>query len=157
MAVCLCGRLMRWRMTSKASRAAAGAWRGVILLARSRLGAVALEFALGFPIFLLLVYGLFEFARVFWTENTLEYAVEEAARFAIVNSTATNAAIIGVATNSAAGLNANDIDFSVTLDTIGTQNFVTVAATYNFNLLFPILPIGPFNLTSSSRLAVVVP
>ncbi|MEE8168955.1 MAG: TadE/TadG family type IV pilus assembly protein, partial [Phycisphaerae bacterium] len=74
MAVCLCGRLMRWRTTSKASRAAARARWGAMLLARSRLGAVALEFALVFPVFLLLIYGLFEFSRVFWTENTLEFA-----------------------------------------------------------------------------------
>ena len=156
MAVCLCGRLMRWRTTSKASRAAARARRGAMLLARSRLGAVALEFALVFPVFLLLMYGLFEFSRVFWTENTLEFAVEEAARFAIVNGTATNADIIGVATNNAAGLDANDINFSVNRDTIGTQEFVTVDAAYNFDLLFPILPVGPFNLTSSSRLAMVI-
>ncbi len=147
---------MRWRTASKASRAAARARRGAMLLARSRLGAVALEFALVFPVFLLLIYGLFEFSRVFWTENTLEFAVEEAARFAIVDSTAQDAAIINVAINSAAGLDVNNIIFAVTRDTIGTQDFVTVDAAYNFDLLFPILPVGPFNLTGSSRMAYVI-
>ncbi len=147
---------MRWRTTSKASRAAARARRGAMLLARSRLGAVALEFALVFPVFLLLIYGLFEFSRVFLTENTLEFAVEEAARFAIVDSTAQDAAIINVAINNAAGLDVNNIILVLTHDTIVTQDFVTVDAAYNFDLLFPILPVGPFNLTSSSRLAMVI-
>ena len=148
---------MRLRMTSKTSRAAARVRRGAMLLARSRLGAVAIEFALIFPVFILMIYALFEFSRVFWTENTLEYAVEEAARFAIVNSGASNAEIIAVAINNAAGLDVNNNNFNVVPDTIGTQNFVTVNATYNFAVLFPILKVGPFNLTSSSRMAVVIP
>ena len=43
---------------------------------RARRGSVAIEFALGLPIFLFLVYGIFEFGRVFWTKNTMEFAVE---------------------------------------------------------------------------------
>ena len=48
---------------------------------RARRGAVALEFALGLPIFLAMIYGIFEFGRVFWTKNTMEFAIQEAARF----------------------------------------------------------------------------
>ena len=66
----------------------AGLRRLCARVAACRLGSVAIEFAVLLPVFLALIYGLFEFARVAWTQTTLEYAVEEAARFAMVNPTA---------------------------------------------------------------------
>ena len=123
-------------------------------LALSRKGAAAVEFAFGLPIFLALVYTLFEFARVFWTQNTLEYAIEEAARFAMVNSAATAAQVETVATESAIGLAAADMDIVVTFkqDDTGTgtgpRAFVNITGTYNYSPVVPV--VIPFIGTGST-------
>ncbi len=139
------------RMPGMNDRAA----RGLLMrLALSRKGAAAIEFAFGFPIFLALVYTMFEFARVFWTQTTLEYAIEEAARFAIVNSAATAAQVETVATDSAIGLAAADLDIDVTFEQdnsgagSGPATFVNVTGTYNFSPFVPI--VIPFIGTGST-------
>ena len=48
-------------------------------------GQAMVEFALVFPIFILLLVGLFDFGRVIWVNDTLASAAREAARFAIVH------------------------------------------------------------------------
>ena len=100
-------------------------------LAKCRKGAVALEFALGFPIFLALVYGLFEFSRIFWTQNTMQFAIEEAARSAIVDSDITAAEITTLVQNRATGLRAADIKVEVFFeDANGSRGFVTITGTH---------------------------
>jgi hypothetical protein len=48
-------------------------------------GQAMVEFALIFPIFILLLVGMFDLGRVVWVNNTLATAAREAARFAIVH------------------------------------------------------------------------
>ena len=54
---------------------------------RKTRGQAMVEFALIFPIFILLLVGMFDFGRVVWVNNTLATAAREAARFAIVHGT----------------------------------------------------------------------
>jgi hypothetical protein len=48
-------------------------------------GQAMVEFALIFPIFILLLVGLFDLGRVIWVNDTLATASREAVRFAIVH------------------------------------------------------------------------
>ena len=48
-------------------------------------GQAMVEFALIFPIFILLLVGIFDLGRVIWVNDTLATASREAARFAIVH------------------------------------------------------------------------
>jgi Flp pilus assembly protein TadG len=48
-------------------------------------GQAMVEFALIFPIFILLLVGLFDLGRVIWVNDTLATASREAARYAIVH------------------------------------------------------------------------
>ena len=48
-------------------------------------GQAMVEFALIFPIFILLLVGMFDLGRVIWVNDTLATASREAARFAIVH------------------------------------------------------------------------
>jgi hypothetical protein len=48
-------------------------------------GTAMVEFALTFPVFILLLIGIFDFGRVIWVNDTLATAAREAARFAIVH------------------------------------------------------------------------
>ena len=49
-----------------------------------------MEFALVLPIFLLLVFGIFDFGRYFFVEHTLQYATREGMRLALVGRTLTD-------------------------------------------------------------------
>ena len=135
-------------------------------------GAVALEFALGLPIFLAMIYGVFEFGRIFWTQSTMEFAVEEAARFALINPDATGNSIADVVQDKAAGLDAGRITVNITYEpnAAGTvaRAFVRVTGTYNYApmipLVFPNTGGGSLDFTklqmdlvTSTRMALVLP
>jgi Flp pilus assembly protein TadG len=45
-------------------------------------GSAAVEFALTLPVLLLLLFGTVEFGRLLWTQNSIQYAVEQASRCA---------------------------------------------------------------------------
>jgi len=55
--------------------------RGVRRLLGARGGASTAEFAIVLPFFLLFLLAILEFARAFWTVNTLQYAVGQGARY----------------------------------------------------------------------------
>ncbi len=135
----------------------AGLRRRCARVAACRLGSVAIEFAVLLPVFLALVYGLFEFSRIAWTQSTLEYAVEEAARFAMVNPSASATEITDVANDSAAGLDAAEIIINVTFETLGGGEFVTVEGSYTFDPIVAIVGVGSFDITSTARMPIVLP
>jgi Flp pilus assembly protein TadG len=74
--------------------------RAVLKSSRER-GVAAVEFALVLPILLVCVIGLIEFARAVWTQATLDYVVEAAARCAAVDSV--NCPTVANVQNYAAG------------------------------------------------------
>jgi Flp pilus assembly protein TadG len=51
---------------------------------RSNAGATAVEFALVAPVLFLLMFAIVELGRAWWAKNSLQYAAERAARFAVV-------------------------------------------------------------------------
>ncbi len=124
--------------------------RGLLTsLALCRRGSTAIEFAFGFPIFLALIYMLFEFARIFWSQSTLEYAIEEAARFAIVRPAATAAEVEAVVIDSAIGLAAADLTIVVTFtDVNGSRGLVDITGAYAYAPFVPI--VIPFAGTTSA-------
>jgi len=44
-------------------------------------GAASVEFAIVFPFFFLLLFGIFDFARACWLANSLQFAVAQGARY----------------------------------------------------------------------------
>ena len=54
-------------------------------LCRSTDGAAAVEFAVLLPAILLIIFSLYLFGRVYWIQNTLQFAAEETARWAMAN------------------------------------------------------------------------
>jgi Flp pilus assembly protein TadG len=56
-------------------------------LLRGDNGASAVEFALIFPFFFLMLFGIFDFARACWVANSLQFAVAQGARYVMTNPT----------------------------------------------------------------------
>jgi Flp pilus assembly protein TadG len=96
-------------------------------------GAVAVEFALVLPIFLLLVLGIFEFGRAFNIQVSLSEAAREAARYAAIHQsdstyTVGAAQAAGVAAAPSVDLDPGDI----TVSSSGTSPCnVVVTISYN--------------------------
>jgi Flp pilus assembly protein TadG len=99
---------------------------------RDKRGASAVEFALIFPAFITVILCIVLFGELLWIMNTVNYAVEEAARCGAVDTKncATTAEIQALASTRAMGLVPAD-GFAV------TTGPVCVSATYTF----PALPL----------------
>ncbi len=156
MGVCPRQRRIERRRRADAWPDGAGMARIPGFMARCRSGAAAIEFALAVPVFLLMVYGMVEMGRLFWIQSTLQYAVEESVRYAIVNNAVLETDVANVAAAKAATVGATATNFTVTFETLlGARTFVTVQAAYPFSLLTPLVPVPPFNITTRYRSAVV--
>lgn len=109
---------------------------------KSERGAVAVEFAIVLPVFLLLVLGIVEFGRAFNIQVSLSEAAREAARYAAVHCTeagydADDAMAVAVSAAPSVPLNAGtDVDIQYTGDgTCASGNNVEVTVTYNTSYL----------------------
>jgi Flp pilus assembly protein TadG len=136
-----------------AEGAAPASSRGQLLrratdLMRCRRGVTALESALVFPFFFALLFGIEEVGRLLWMQNSLQYAVEAAARCAAINTAvcgtasttqtfAANAALPAVVPTTA---------FTLSTATCGSQ----VTASYAFqSVAAPLVPLS-VTLTAQS-------
>ena len=83
---------------------------------RSTAGTTAVEFAIAAPILFVLMFGIIEFGRAWWTQNSLHYAVERAARYATVCNGAcpSDAAVKTYAATQAYQQSVSSSAFSVT-------------------------------------------
>lgn len=115
---------------------------------RDGTGAVAVELAIVLPVFLLMLLGIVEFGRMIWVQNTLHFAVEEATRFAVVNSGASSAAVQAYALGRLPGLDPATITMAVTF----SANDVTITANHTFAFAAQgLLPFGPVDLQAVSQ------
>jgi Flp pilus assembly protein TadG len=102
-------------------------------LAKACDGTTAVETALVLPAFLLLLFAIIEAGFLFWTQTTLQSAVEAAARCAVVNTTlcGSTSAIQTYAASQAYGMTISSSSFSVSQPSCGYQ----VSISYPFNLI----------------------
>lgn len=131
-------------------------------------GSAFVEFALVSPLLLLLMFGVLDFGRLFFTQLTLQHALREAGRFAVTGNHLPNAggstnmsriaSIKQVAQQSAAGLDLTAIQIhSVkggTNNAGGPSDTVTISLTTNLKLLTPLVatffPQGASKITAST-------
>jgi Flp pilus assembly protein TadG len=102
----------------------------------SNQGTTAIEFAVVSPFFILLVIGSIEFGRMVWTQNSLQFATEQATRCAVIKSAScgTAAQIQQYAANKMFGQTINASIFSVSYPACGTE----VSAVLAFTPIFPV-------------------
>ena len=131
----------------------------------ARSGNSSVEFALVLPLFLLLTFGVLDFGRLFWTQETLSYALREAGRYAVTgqhmagtNGTAQSRvqSIINVAKQYSAGIDVSKI--TVTSGGVanyagGPQQTVVTSLTTGLKLLTPVgvyFPNNTYTFTTST-------
>ena len=113
-----------------------------------RAGSVAVEMAVVLPLVLLVVVGLMEVGRLLWTQATLDYAVEAAARCAVVNSVTcgSTAQTQAYAVDRAVGLSLSPSTFTVTTTSCGLH----VSASMPVELIAPGLLPYEITLTAAA-------
>jgi Flp pilus assembly protein TadG len=106
----------------------------LIGLAGCEQASTAVESAFVLPVLLLLLLGGMEVARLAWERSALQFAVQEAARCAVVQPSVcgTPAQIQTFAAARMAGFSIPAADFAVTNPACGTQ--VAAAVPYSFTL-----------------------
>lgn len=118
-------------------------------------GAVAVEYGFILPVLLMLLLGIMECGRLYWTYTTLARATEAAARCGAVNTTLcfTASQIQAYAVTQAVGLTVTASMFTATTASCGVQ----VSASMPFTLLIPWVttgtPSGSFNLLTLNPVA----
>jgi Flp pilus assembly protein TadG len=123
--------------------------------ARSRDGAVAVEYGLILPVLLLLVLGIADTGRLLWSYATLAHAVDAAARCGAIGASGctTAAQIQSYAATQAYGLTISAASFSATAASCGVQ----VSGALPFTFIIPWLgsaqPFGASNTITVSATA----
>lgn len=146
---------------------------GVRLGQRCESGATAIEFAIIFPVFILVVMAMMEFGRLFWVQVSLRHAVEQTARNAmteytresfIKDSTAFTSWFSGTwetvletaAPDESYGFNPSGITWNASISTDGGVDYVQIDASYTFTFLFPVIPsMSSTVLTAQSKTPLI--
>lgn len=124
--------------------------RGVRSLARPRRGQALVETALVLPIFLLVVFGLFDLGRVVFLKVELENAVREGARAGMVMATLDQAEVQNSVTRQP-GLAGAAVTASCTDPSpCAYGSRLTVAATLPVTLVAGVLPLPSLTLSAST-------
>jgi Flp pilus assembly protein TadG len=144
---------------------------------RSRIGQSAVEFALVVPLFLLLVFGVMDFGRLFFVQENVQEAVDAGARYAstgnhqsgtnpLTGQPYTRVTSIDdyiqqmAAVSTAMGATISSIQISSVLGGAGSaggpQDIETVSTTTTVPLMTPLIsqffPNGQFTFTSSATI-----
>jgi len=104
------------------------------------------EFALVAPLFFLLVFGITDFGRLFFVQETLQFALREAGRYAVtgqkLSTTNRVQSIINVAKTAAPGLDVSNIKIisgGVTNYAGGPRETVTISLSTGLRLITPMI------------------
>jgi Flp pilus assembly protein TadG len=140
----------------------------MILPYRSERGTTIVEFAIVAPLVLLLVFGVIDFSRLFYTRLTMQHAVREAVRFAVTGNVTQDPntgqprtrpeSIRAKIVENATGLDVDVNTIQITpADGGGPGQIVTVRTDFTFEFATPVIkpffPGGnyPFAVSSSMK------
>lgn len=110
---------------------------------RARGGATAVEMAYLLPVFLLFLFAIEEFGRLLWTQTALQFAVEAAARCAVLYQPNADANCAGdvraYAANNAFGMSIPTSAFTYTANATCGASSATNGAEVDASYAFPAL------------------
>jgi Flp pilus assembly protein TadG len=124
-------------------------------LLRARDGATAVEFALVAPVFILFCLGIVEGGRMMWIRNSIQTAADEAARYAMVHTSASDAELTKHAANYYADVSLDAPTFTVSRDTTDGVDFVSISGTYTFKFEFTFFDFGTIELDGKARVPLI--
>ena len=122
-----------------AARLLAGVRGRLVASAKACDGTTAVETAIVLPVFLLLLFAVIEAGLIFWTQSTLQSAVEAAARCAVVDKTlcGSTSAIQSYAASQAFGMTVSSSSFDASPQSCGYQVSISYTFVFIVSGLFP--------------------
>jgi Flp pilus assembly protein TadG len=120
----------------------------LVAFAKACDGTTAVETAIVLPVFLLMLFAIIEGGLLLWTQSTLQFAVEAAARCAAVNTTqcGSSSAIQSYAASQAFGMTISSSSFSVSQPSCGYQVSISYPFSFIVQEIFP----GTITLNAAS-------
>src|SRR5262245_23116348 len=118
-------------------------------------GVAALEFAAIAPVLILLLVAVMEFGRLYWVRDSVQYAAEQTARWAMANTAATDGQLQARALAQFDGVSGGTPVVSIARDTASGVNFLTVTVTYSFEFFVDFMGIGDLPLRGESRVPLI--
>ena len=121
-------------------------------LFKNKRGATAVEFALVAPVVLVMFMASIEVGRAMWIKSSMQYAVEEATRHVMVNTSNCNSTAETYAAAEIVGFDSSTVTFTATESTSGSFTFCEVSATYTYTVIAPLVPFSA-NFSAKSKVA----
>ena len=100
-------------------------------------GAMAVEFALILPVFLVMLFGTLEVGNVLFAKSTLQQGIETAGRYAMVHLTATTSEIEAEAVAQSSYLGSLSPTFTVSQTVISGITYSVISVTADYSMMTP--------------------
>ena len=139
----------------KSARYLSRFWRSLRSWTGDCRGTAAIQFAFILPAFLLLILGTIDVGRVIWTQNALQFASEEAGRYAMTHVSATNPQLVAFTRERLVAFAADDVSVIATNDTVGGVTFVTISLSYDIDLMTPFVSFATISLSGRTRVPLI--
>lgn len=120
-------------------------------------GATAVEFGIVSILFLSFLFGIVETARIMWTWNGLQYAVGQAARYALTQDDPVSADVTDYTQTSLASMQVSPdpLVVTVTRTSVDGNDMIEVSSSYELDLLLP-LPGNLQSITLNNRASLAL-
>lgn len=105
----------------------------MIRLLRAREGTAAIEFAFIAPLFFMLLFLIMEYSLFYWSRSTIQFAAEDAARYAMVATAATDADVAARVRQRASDLDQSRLTVAVSRDVSNGIVFIVIDAQYDWS------------------------
>lgn len=131
--------------------------RKLLTLCRNQRGATAVEFALVAPVVFVVIFVLINFARLYWLQGSMTFAVEAAGRYAMLNTSASSTDVTDQAKANLYGISTTEVAFS-TATAAGSDGvqYMTITAASSFNFIpGDLLPYGTISLSRKVRVPLI--
>lgn len=98
-------------------------------------GSTSVEFSMIGVGFFLMMFGVLELGRMAWTSNVIDYAADEAARYAVLHDGASPSEVEEFARDTMKSLLVSPDDANITVENTSVSgiDFIEVSGSYNFS------------------------
>ena len=109
-------------------------------LIRGEGGVTAVEFAMVLPVFITLLFGIFEFSRMIFISSSVQHAIDRASRLAVIDNDVSNADIEAEIAEFLSVSGSPPVNISIVRTMIGTTDVAQVTAQYDHVVSGPFIP-----------------
>lgn len=123
-------------------------------LVRNQRGATAIEFAFVSPIFLSIIFSLFQFGWAQHKLSSVRFAMETASRGLLLNPALTQTQLSDAVKAQLADVADDDVTITLVIETTSAGNVAKLTGAYTSHIGVPLLATYPFDWTTTVSTAL---